>query len=111
MTRTNSIIGLGLALGGVAAVAWWILRRQSSSSGSGDALSGVQRIGADIRQDVTPALVDRALDFAQSQIDRARCWRFVRTEPTHDVYQRADDPTVWTYVPSGMIPPNVCSNF
>lgn len=110
MTPKSSIIGLLLALGGVAAVAWWILRRQTSS-GDRDPLAGVQRIGADIRQDVTPALVDRALEFAQSQIDRARCWRFVRTESTHDVYQRADDPAVWTYVTSGMIPPNVCSGF
>jgi hypothetical protein len=101
-------IAVLLILAGLGAAAWWLLRRNQGSSSAPD-LSGVQRIGAEINQNLTPDIVDRALDFAQTQIDRSQCWIFVRDTDTHDVYRRVDDAQIETYVPRGYVPPNVCA--
>lgn len=107
--KGKGVIGLVLVLAGVAAAAWWLLRRRSGSDPAGTDLAGLQRIGADINQNITPEIVDRAFEYADRQVARSQCWLFVRTTATHDVYRRLDDDQIETYVPSGYVPPNVCS--
>ncbi len=108
--KGKGVIGLVLVLAGVGAAAWWLLRRRSGSDATGTDLAGLQRIGADITQNITPEIVDRAFEYADRQVARSQCWLFVRTTETHDVYRRVDDPQIETYVPRGYVPPNVCSS-
>jgi hypothetical protein len=104
-----------LIAAGLAGVAWWVLRRRSTAESPADAMSGVQRIGAEINQNVTPELVSRVLDYASAQFDRTQCWRLVGSNPgqleTHDRYERADSPGIWTYIPRGQRPSNLCTNY
>jgi hypothetical protein len=104
-----------LIAAGLAAIAWWVLRRRSTTDSPADALSGVQRIGAEINQNVTPELVTSVLDYAKAQVDRTQCWRLVGSNPgqleTHDRYERADSPGIWTYIPKGQRPANLCTQY
>lgn len=109
MKFPRSILGLVLVLAGVGAAAWWLLRRRTGSDSPGSDLASLQRIGADITQNITPEIVDKAFEYADRQVARTQCWLFVRDTETHDVYRRIDDPQIETYVPRGYVPPNVCS--
>lgn len=104
-----------LIAAGLAGVAWWVLRRKTTGENPADALSGVQRIGAEINQNVTGELVDQVLAYATGQVDRSRCWRLVGsnpgTNPTLDRYERADSPGLWTYIPKGQRPANLCTDY
>lgn len=104
-----------LIAAGLAGVAWWVLRRRSTAESPAGGLAGVQRIGAEINQNLTPELVASVLEYATGQVDRSRCWRLVGSNPgelaTHDRYERADSPGIWTYVPKGQVPKNLCTSF
>lgn len=100
---------------GLAGIAWWVMRRRSTTESPADSLSGVQRIGAESNQNVTPELVASVLDYAKAQVDRTQCWRLVGSNPgelaTHDRYERADSPGIWTYIPMGQRPANLCTDY
>ena len=112
--KRGSIIGAVLVAGGAVLALWWLLRRRGGAAYE-PGLGGIQRIGAEITQEVTPDLVREVLSYASAQVDRTRCWKLVGSNEgsldTHDKFERSDSPGIWTYLPNGQRPANMCSDY